>query len=82
MWKYTLLIHNIGVIIINNSGGEKLEEIVLGKVKYLHKTDNEYDYLIDNSKNKVKVNLKFTKNKEKNELALNGLKTFFTGISQ
>lgn len=57
------------------------DEFILGKIKYTHKTDEEYDYLIDNSNNKVKVNLKFTKNPAKNEEALKGLKVFFTGIS-
>lgn len=56
-------------------------EIIFGKRKYLHKTDDEYDYLIDNTNNKIKINLKFTKDTAKNEEAINGLKTFFTGIS-
>ncbi|HDR4913358.1 TPA: hypothetical protein ROY02_003806 [Bacillus cereus] len=64
-----------------NTSGEMLEEIVFGKAKYLYRTDSEHDYLIDNSNNKVKVNLRFTKNKDKNEIAINGLKTFFSGIS-
>lgn len=66
---------------IKNESGEKLKEIVLGNTKYLHKTDTEYDYLIDKSNNKVKVNLRFTKNKEKNEKAKEGLRIFFSGIS-
>ncbi|PFM31012.1 hypothetical protein [Bacillus cereus] len=64
-----------------NTNNEMMEEIVFGKVKYLYRTDSEHDYLIDNSNNKVKVNLRFTKNKGKNEMAKNGLKTFFSGIS-
>ncbi|WP_410989178.1 hypothetical protein [Bacillus cereus] len=64
-----------------NTNNEMMEEIVFGEVKYLYRTDSEHDYLIDNSNNKVKVNLRFTKNKDKNEMAKNGLKTFFSGIS-
>ncbi|PLR98280.1 hypothetical protein CVD19_06465 [Bacillus sp. T33-2] len=66
---------------IRNESGERLKEIVFGKTKYIHKTDTEYDYLIDKSNNKVKVNLTFTKNKEKNEKAKEGLRKFFSGIS-
>lgn len=58
-----------------------MKEIALGETKYLHKMDKEYDYLIDNSNNKVKVNLRFTKSKDKNELAKKGIKAFFSGIS-
>jgi hypothetical protein len=64
-----------------NTSKEKLNEIVIGNTKYLHSSDTEYDYLKDNSNNQIKVNLRFTKSKEKNEEALKGLKTFFTGIS-
>lgn len=66
---------------IKNEGGEKLNEIVFGNTRYLHKTDTEYDYLIDNSSNKIKVNLRFTKSKEKNERAKEGIRAFFSGIS-
>lgn len=69
------------MIIIGKLGEYQLEEIIFGDTKYLHKMDEEYDYLIDNSDNKVKVNLRFTKNPEKNEMAKNGLKVFFLGIS-
>ena len=61
--------------------GEQQNEIIFGGTKYIHKTDTEFDYLIDNSDNGVKVNLKFSKDKEKNLVAKNGLKTFFSRIS-
>ncbi|MGG0460282.1 hypothetical protein [Priestia aryabhattai] len=66
---------------IENEGGEFLEKIEFGNKKYLYKTDTEYDYLIDNSNSKVKVNLRFTKNVKKNERAKDGIKQFFLGIS-
>lgn len=69
------------MVIIEKIGGDKLGEITLGETKYLHKMDTEYDYLIDNSDNTVKINLKFTKNKEKNEMAKSGLKAFFLELS-
>lgn len=59
------------------TGGGTRKEIVFGKTKYLHRVDHEYDYLIDDSGNKVKVNLRFTKSKEKNEYAKKALKAFF-----
>ncbi|WP_312098431.1 hypothetical protein [Niallia sp.] len=63
------------------TGEECLKKITLGKTNYIHKTDEEYDYLINDSNNKIKITIKFTKDPEKNKLAMNGLKTFFTGIS-
>ncbi|WP_310877816.1 hypothetical protein [Priestia megaterium] len=56
-------------------------EVVLGEIKYSHKTDEKYDYLTDESDNEIKVNLRFTKNNQKNKIAMNGLKAFFLGIS-
>lgn len=66
---------------VEKLGGDELNEVVLGRIMYLHKADEKYDYLMDNSDNKIKVNLIFTKNKEKNEMAKNGLKVFFSEIS-
>jgi hypothetical protein len=77
---FTIPLHR-GEGMIINKGGEKLDEIVFGNTTYLHKTDTEYDYLIDNSNNKIKVNLRFTKSKEKNEKAKEGIRAFFSGIS-
>lgn len=57
-------------------GGNR-QEIAFGDTKYVHRADHEYDYLIDDSSNKVKVNLRFTKSKEKNEYAKKALKAFF-----
>jgi len=64
-----------------SSSVEHLSEIVIGDTKYLHKEDTDYDYLTDISNHPVKVHLRFTKSREKNEEALNGLKTFFSRIS-
>ncbi|MFJ7747686.1 hypothetical protein [Peribacillus sp. NPDC097295] len=58
----------------------KEDMIVVGKAKYLHKTDEEYDYLMEDSSHKVKVSLTFTKSLEKNDLAKKGLTAFFRGI--
>ncbi|MBB6445793.1 hypothetical protein [Bacillus benzoevorans] len=66
---------------IRNKMGEQQNEVIFGGIKYIYKTDKEFDYLIDHSNNKVKVNLKFSKDKEKNLVAKNGLKTFFSRIS-
>lgn len=57
-------------------GGNR-QELVFGDTKYVHRVDHEYDYLIDDSGNKVKVNLRFAKSKEKNEYAKKALKAFF-----
>lgn len=61
-------------------GGDILHEIVLGKTKYLHKADDEKDYLIDNSNNEVKINISFSRNPAKNKKAHDGLKAFFTEL--
>lgn len=66
---------------VGKLGGDEMKEIVFGETLYLHRMDEENDYLIDNSDNKIKVNLIFTKNREKNEMAKNGLKIFFSEIS-
>ncbi|MFC5541386.1 MAG: hypothetical protein C0P75_003375 [Bacilli bacterium] len=52
-------------------------EMVIGGVKYLHKSDDGFDYLTDLSDNEVKIHLKFTKDEEKRKEARNALKTFF-----
>lgn len=59
---------------------QSLGKIVIGGVKYLHKPDNEFDYLQDISENEVKIHLKFTKDQEKSNDAKNALKTFFLEI--
>lgn len=64
--------------ITDDIGGGKT--IILGETKYRHWADNEYDYLGEDSDDKVKVHLTFTKNKEKNDWAKKGLKAFFRGI--
>lgn len=51
--------------------------IVIDKVKYLHKEDQHFDYLLDISENKVKIHLKFTKDEEKHRVAHNAIKNFF-----
>ena len=64
--------------ITDDIGGGKT--IVLGERKYRHRADNEYDYLVEDYDDKVKVHLTFTKNEEKNDWAKKGLKAFFRGI--
>ena len=50
---------------------QSLGEIDIGGVKYLHKPDEKFDYLMDISENKVKIHLKFTKDQEKRNEAKN-----------
>lgn len=59
--------------------GDGAKEVMFGGRKYLHTSDEEYDYLvgIDNG---IKVILEFTKDKEKNKKALEGIKTFFSWL--
>lgn len=61
-------------------GGDKLQEVTLGKTKYLYKYDQEKDYLIDTSNNPIKINIRFTRDKAKNDRAKKGLTQFFTEI--
>lgn len=68
------------MIIINKTSEDVTHEIVLGKTKYLYKTDNEKDYLIDDSNNKIKINISFTRDAAKNKEAIDGLKKFFTEL--
>ena len=78
-----MVISNLGVCEMMNGiiCFEQFNEVNIGEKKYIHRSDAEYDYLTDDSNNKIKVNLRFTKNKDKNEIAKNGLKTFFSRIS-
>lgn len=59
---------------------QSLGEIDIGGVKYLHKPDGKFDYLMDISENKVKIHLKFTKDQDKRNEAKNALKNFFLEI--
>lgn len=70
------------VAIIKKGSGDKLREVTLGTTKYLYKMDveAEKDCLIDNSNKLVKVNLSFSKNPNKNKIAKDGLKSFFTEL--
>lgn len=54
--------------------------IMLGDSKYLHSSDEEFDYLVGEPENGVSVTLKFTKDEKKNEEALEGLKIFFSWL--
>lgn len=65
---------------IDKIEGEVLHEIVLGETKYVHKSNDEKDYLIDQSKNGVKINFSFSKDSAKNKEAIDGLKKFFTEL--
>lgn len=79
--KYIIGIHGNGVIAITEDiDGGIGKAIVFGETKYVHSADEENDYLLDDSDNKVKVNLTFSKSKVKNELAKKGLKAFFRGV--
>lgn len=59
---------------------QSLGEIDLDGVKYLHKQDEGFDYLMDISENEVKIHLKFTKNHQKRNEAKNAIKTFLLEI--
>lgn len=47
------------------------------EMKYLHKENQHFDYLLDISENEVKIHLKFTKDEEKHRVAKNAIKSFF-----
>ncbi len=64
----------------NHPKSLSLGEINIGGMKYLHKSDDKFDCLMDISNNIVKIHLKFTKDQEKRKQAKNGLKTFFQEI--
>ena len=59
---------------------QSLGNIDIGGVMYLHKPDDNFDYLQDISENEVKIHLKFTKDREERKEAKNALKTFFLEI--
>lgn len=61
-------------------GGEEMEEVFLGNKKYLYKSEDGKDCLLDHSDNGVKINISFSKNPEKNSKAREGLKHFFTDL--
>ena len=62
---------------------KELNEIALGDKQFYYESDNEYDYLTsknDSIHNGIKVKLRFSKDVEKNKIANEGLKLFFSGI--
>lgn len=61
-------------------GEEKKGEVILGETRYIYKSDEDKDYLVDNSNNRIRINLSFSKNPEKNKKAKDGLKVFFTEL--
>ncbi|RKJ68596.1 hypothetical protein D7X33_24230 [Butyricicoccus sp. 1XD8-22] len=60
----------------------KLNEITISDNKFYYESDEDYDYLTskDDTYNGVKIKLRFSKDVEKNKLANEGLKLFFSGI--
>lgn len=62
------------------ANGGKGKVIVWDTTGYQHRTDEEYDHLLEISDYKVKVTLKFAKSEARNEVARKGLKAFFRGI--
>lgn len=56
---------------------QSLGKIDIGGVTYVHKPENPFDYLMDMSKNEVKIHLKFTKDTQKRTHAKQALSTFF-----
>lgn len=63
-------------IILND---DDIKEVIFGDCKYLHTSDEEYDYLIGQD-NGIKIILEFTKDEEKNQKALEGIETFFSWL--
>lgn len=59
-----------------------MQEVTLGKTKYLYQTDTEAqkDHLIDQSNNTVKINITFSKNPDSNKKAKEGLRAFFSEL--
>lgn len=47
---------------------------------YLYTSDEKYDYLVGKSEKGIKMILQFSRDKEKNERALEGIKTFFSWL--
>jgi hypothetical protein len=68
------------ITIVNKMDEDKLGEVFLGDTKYIYKSDEKKDYLIDNSNNKIKINISFSKNSENNKKAKDGLKAFFSEL--
>lgn len=62
---------------VNDDGAK---EVTLGDKKYLHTSDEEWDYLVRTTDKGMKITLKFTKDEEKNKEALEGIKTFFSWL--
>lgn len=60
---------------------DKANEITIGDNKFYHESDEYYDYLTSkDTHDGVKIELVFTKDIEKNKMAIEGLKIFFSGI--
>ena len=58
---------------------DNIKEVIFCDYKYLHTSDEEYDYLVGQD-NGIKIILEFTKDKEKDKKALEGIETFFTWL--
>lgn len=54
------------------------KEVILGDTKYLHTSDEEWDYLVTTTDNGIKVTLKFTKDEEESKKAMEAIKRFFS----
>lgn len=56
------------------------KEVTLGNTTYLHTSDEEWDYLEGINEDGIKVTLQFSKDKEKNARAMEGIKAFFSWL--
>lgn len=59
---------------------ENPKEITFGGFKYLHSSDKQYDYLFRKTDDGIKVTLQFTKDREKHEIAIKAIQTFFSWL--
>lgn len=62
----------------NDVKEESPKEITFGNTKYLHTSDEEWDYLVGINEDGIKMILKFTKDKEKHKKAMEAVQTFFS----
>lgn len=54
------------------------KEIMFSGSKYLHSSDGEYDYLVREKENGIKVTLVFTNDVERHKKAMKSIKKFFS----
>lgn len=64
----------------NGVNVEISEVIIFGGYKYLHSSDEDYDYLSRKTEDGMEVTLQFTKDKGKHKAAMEAIHTFFSWL--